>query len=273
MSTGIGDWDPLWIGQDPRRLYGALHAACGASASPASDTGVVLVPPLLHEQPRSRRFIAEVASELAAMGLHCLRFDFLGTGDSSGGGEELDFASMQRDLDLAAAHLRQSTGVTRVVMLAWRASALAVQGWLERGGAADLVVLWEPVIDGEAWLRELVVGDLQERALRPPPRAGVPRATDPSDGQLMGFPASERLRGDLARTRIAADRQADAPVWLVVRSDPADLPLDVARVLALPGNAPVFDMGAAMDATFFLTPQVRDVVTQLGHAVRDEAWA
>src|SRR5687768_1570345 len=79
MSTGIGDWEPLWLGQDPRRLYAALHAVAGAPA-----TGVLLVPPLLHEQPRSRRFIAEVASELAAIGLPCLRFDFLGTGDSPG---------------------------------------------------------------------------------------------------------------------------------------------------------------------------------------------
>jgi hypothetical protein len=268
VSTGIGDWDPMWLGQEPRRLYAALHAAPGTLT-----TGVVLVPPLLHEQPRSRRFIAEVASELASLGLPCLRFDFHGTGDSTGMGDELDFASMHRDLDLAAATLRQATGVGRIVMLAWRASALALQGWLERGGAADLAVLWEPVIDGESWLRELVEGDAQERALRPPPRPGVPRATDPADGQLMGFPASERLRSDLARARMAAGRQGDAPVWLVVRSDPAELPLDIARVLALPATAPVFDLGAAMDATFFLTPQVRDVVAQLGQAVRQEAWA
>jgi hypothetical protein len=268
MSAGIGDWDPLWMGQEPRRLYAALH---GVSGSP--QAGVVLVPPLLHELPRSRRFIAEVASELAALGLPCLRFDFLGTGDSAGDGEELDFASMQRDLDLAVATLREATGVARVVMLAWRASALALQGWLEHGGAADLVALWEPVVDGEAWLRELVEGDRDERSQRPPPRAGVPRATDPGDGQLMGFPASARLRSDLARARMDASRQRGAPVWLVVRSDPAELPLDIARVLALPANAPVFDMGAAMDATFFLTPQVREVVAQLGRAVCEEARA
>jgi hypothetical protein len=268
MTMGIGDWDPLWLGRDPRRLYGALHAA-----TDAAQAGVLLVPPLLHEQPRSRRFIAEVASELAAIGLPCLRFDFLGTGDSAGDGSELDFASMHRDLDLAAASLRESAGVSHVVVLAWRASALAVQGWLAKGGAADVVVLWEPVVDGEAWLRELVDGDLRERAQRPPPRAGVPRATDPADGQLMGFPVSEHLRGDLARTRLDASHQVGQPLWLVVRSDPAELPVDIARVLSLPANAPTFDMGAAMDATFFLTPQVRELVAQLGQAVRQEAWA
>jgi hypothetical protein len=265
----IGDWDPLWLDPDQRRLYAALHGVSGAA-----QTGVVLVPPLLHELPRSRRFIAEVASELAATGLPCLRFDFRGTGDSHGDGGELDFASMQRDLDLAVAALREATGISRVVLLAWRGSALMLQEWLERGGVANLVVLWEPIIDGESWLRELVDGDAHERGQRPPPRKGVPRSTDPADGQLMGFPASARLRGDLARARMDAGRHRhDAPVWLVVRSDPADLPLDITRVLPLPESAPTFDLGAAMDATFFLTPQVRDLVVELGHGVHREYGA
>jgi hypothetical protein len=265
----IGDWDSMWLGHAGRPLYAALHEAPGAPLA-----GVVLVPPLFHEMPRSRRFITEVAGELAAMGLPSLRFDFHGTGDSFGAGDELDFASMRRDLDLAVAGLRDATGVVRVVLLAWRGSALIVQEWLDRGGVADLVVLWEPIIDGESWLRELLDGDVQERERRPPPRQGVPRATDPADGQLMGFPASTRLRADLARSRMDASRQKhQAPMWLVVRCDSGELPLDIARVLTLPASAPTFDLGAAMDATFFLTPQVRDLVSELGQAVRSESWA
>src|SRR4249919_3243970 len=173
MRAATADWEPFWLGTPSRRLYAALHPA-----AEASTTGVVLVPPLLHELPRSRRFIAEVASELATVGLPSLRFDFLGTGDSSGGGEELDFASMHVDLDLAVAALRERTGATQVALLAWRGAALPLRGWMERGGAADLVVLWEPIIDGAGWLQELVGADAGERALRPPPRSGVPRTSD-----------------------------------------------------------------------------------------------
>lgn len=265
----LGGWEPFWVGPASRRLYAAFHAAPGSPS-----TGVVLVPPLLHELPRSRRFITEIASELAALGLPTLRFDFHGTGDSNGDGEQLDFASMHRDIDLAIAALRERTGVRRVVLLAWRAGALVVRGWLERGGAADLVVFWEPIVDGGSWLQELVEGDARERAVRPPPRPGVPRITDPADGQLMGFPAPPRLRVDLAQSRLGGGtRRGDVPVWGIVRGDLPDLPMDIARLLPLPASAPSFNIGAAMDATFFLTPPVRNLVSELGQAVYEEAMA
>lgn len=262
-------WEPFWLGAPSRRLYAALHAVPGAPS-----TGVVLVPPLLHELPRSRRFITEVASELAGLGLPTLRFDFHGTGDSAGTGEDLDLASMHRDIEAAATALRQRTAIKRLVLVAWRGGALAVHGWLERGGAADLIVLWEPIVDGAAWVRELVESDARERALRPPPRAGVARSTDPADGQLMGFPAPSRLRVELGQTRLDQELgRAAVPVWAVVREDLEALPTGIARILSLPASAPSFNVGAAMDAAFFLTPPVREVVGKLGLAVREETWA
>ena len=265
----IGDFEPFWLGAAPRHLYAALHGAPGA-------TGVLLVPPLLHELPRSRRFLAEVAHEFAEMGFPCLRFDFHGTGDSSGDSDALDFASMQRDLDLAAEALRTRTGVARIAVVAWRGSALAVQEWLARGGRAQAVVLWEPIWDGASWLRELIGTDAGERAERPPPRHGIPRISDPADGQLMGFAASPRLRSDLQRSRLHEDIAASAngaPVFALVRADLQTLPVEVARVMRLPANAPSFDGGAAMDAAFFLTPAVRDLIVELGLVLRREAIA
>lgn len=261
----IGAWEPLWLGTPGRRLYAALHPAAGS-------VGVLLVPPLLHELPRSRRFMAEVANEFAAMGLPCLRFDFHGSGDSSGEGEALDFASMHRDLDVAADALRSRSGATRIALVAWRGSALALRGWIQHGADVQLVVLWEPIIDGQAWLQELIDGDASERAERPPAKPGVPRLTDPSDGQLMGFPASAQFRRDLSQARLDhAFAPQQAPVWAVMRGDARSLPVQLAKVIALPDSAPRFDMGAAMDATFFLTPQVRDVVGSLAQALRREA--
>src|SRR5688500_17542563 len=263
----IVGWEPLWVCTVSRRVYGAFHGAAGAAV-----TGVVLVPPLLHEQPCSRRFLSEVAGELAALGLPCLRFDFHGTGDSAGMGEEVDFASMRQDLDLAMDALRERAGFRRLALLAWRGSALPIHAWLQQGGQADLVVLWEPVADGDVLLRELVAGDAGERALRPPPRPGIARLTDPSDGQLMGFPVSARLRTDLSHARLAQQGEGGRPRWAIVRAGAAALPF-AARVLQLPPGAPAFSATASMDATFFLTPPVREFVAQLGQALRSEAWA
>lgn len=265
----IDDFEPLWLDPQGRCLYAALHRGARARAT----TGVVLVPPLLHEQPTSRRFLAEVAAGLAAQGLPSLRFDFLGTGDSSGSGEQLDFSSMSIDLGLAVAALAARTGVERVVLLAWRGAALAVGRWLEEGGRADLVVLWEPITDGSTWLEELRRLDASERAERPRARPGVASISDPSDGQLMGFPVSPGLREDLVQARLEGNTLRDlAPLWVVARPGSVDMPMGITRRLALPAGAPGFGGRAAMDKTFFLTPPIRNFVDELGQSLREQPW-
>lgn len=265
----IDDFDPLWLDPQARCLYAALHRVAPARAT----TGVVLVPPLLHELAQSRRFLAEMAAGLAAQGVPSLRFDFFGTGDSCGRGDQLDFASMFIDLELAVAALGEQTGVERVVLLVWRGAALPVCGWLEQGGRADMVVLWEPITDGSTWLLDLERKDASERAERSGSRPGIPCTSDPADGQLMGFPASPRLRLDMAQARLVGDSlRGVAPVWAVVRADAEDLPMGITRMLPLPESAPSFNGAAAMDTTFFLTPPVRQLVGELGQALREQRW-
>lgn len=262
----IGPWKPLWLGERSRRLYAALHRP----ARPSPLPGVLFVPPLLHEQPRSRRFMTEVASGLAAVGLPCMRFDFFGTGDSAGSGEECDFGSMKRDLDAAVAALRQHGDVDRVVLLGWRAGALPLQVWLRDGGIAELLVLWEPIINGQRWLTELEREDAAERRQRPRPRPGVPRLTDLDDGQLMGFAASPRFRRDLAQAGLAESSESGLPAWAVLRPGGSALPMELARTFPLPAAIPTFGDGTDMEATFFLSPRLERVVDQLGDALVEE---
>lgn len=265
----IDDFEPLWVDPQGRCIYGALHrvAACAGA-------GVVMVPPLLHELATSRRFLAEVSAVFADHCVPSFRFDYFGTGDSCGTGDQLDFGSIAIDLELAVATLRRQTGVDRVVLLAWRGAALPVGHWLEHGGQADLVVLWEPVTDGGEWLRELELADANERATRPGPRPGARCVTaDPADGQLMGFLASPRLRLEMGRSCLANHLLwGSAPVWVVARADVADLQVGVTRVLPLPPEAPSFSGAAAMDKTFFLTPAVRKMVGELATALRKQSW-
>lgn len=261
----IGRHHPFWISSGGRSLYAALHPA----TPPRCMTGIVCVPPLLHEQPRSRRFVTEAASGLAALGLPCLRFDFHGTGDSAGAGKELDFESMRADIDAAVAALKTQAGVEHVVLLAWRAAALPVAAWLDAGGRADRVVLWEPIVDGMGWLDELERQDAGERATRPRPRPGVPRTADPDDGQLMGFAASAKLRRELGDARAGGRIAHGAPVWAVVREATA-LPLEIERTWTLPLDTPTFAGGAGMEATLFLSPVLERVVDELGRALLHE---
>lgn len=261
----IDAFDAFWIQRGSRSLYAALHRPRMDGAA----VGVLCIPPLLHEQPRSRRFIAEAANALAAGGVPALRFDFHGSGDSTGQGDALDFPSMRLDLDSAAAALREATGVARVAAIAWRAGALVLADAVEHGLRIDRAVLWEPILDGAAWRQALEHDDAAERTRRPRPRPGVPRTSDPADGQLMGFAASARLRDELGRAdaRRLASR---VPTWTVER-DGADVAPGAERRWALPASAPTFAGGAQMEATLFLAPRLEALVREIGDAMRDDA--
>lgn len=259
LKTGNGGWQPQWLGDASRYLYTALHRC----AQPGARLGVLLVPPLFHEQPRSRRLLTEVASGLAALGLPSLRFDFFGTGDSAGDSEQADFASMGVDLDLAVAALCTQAGVDRVAILAWRGAALPVARWLDQGGRPAVVVLWEPIVDGAQWIEQLERDDAAER--RSPERYPLARAAPVPDRQLMGVAVSPQLRRDIAGARVSDHGQRR--YWGVLRASALRPALAWQRVFDLPADSPTFGGSSRMDAGLFITPRLKCVADDLGRAL------
>ncbi len=261
QKPGIGVWEPHWLGDPTRYLYASLHRA----APPGARLGVLLVPPLFHEQPRSRRLLAEVASTLAGIGLPSLRFEFFGTGDSSGDSEETDFTSMCADLDLATSALRAKAGVDQVAVLAWRGAALPLACWLGGGGgAAAVVILWEPIVDGAQWLKELERDDAAERADRF--RRGPPVVA--TERQLMGLAVSQTLLDDIANARLTGDEQlGGVRLWAVLRPATPPPALTFEHVFELPADSPTFGGRAQMDSGLFVTPRLKRVADELGRAL------
>lgn len=255
---------PAWIGPGNRQLYSVFHRAVTPPES--HRVGVVLVPALLHEQPRSRRLTMQIAEHLSLAGLDCLRFDFFGTGDSGGSGMEADFQSMQYDIAQAVDALHQR-GTDQVAVLAMRGGTLPTARWLAQGGRAAALVLWEPILDGGAWLDELERADAQElrSPSRYPMRAGSPVAT--CANQLMGFDVSRRLRDNLAASEVDAASVWRQPTWVVLRKGVSSPKLKGARRLELPEETPQFGDSIRMDAAMFVSPRLKPVIEELGHAL------
>lgn len=258
-------WEPRWLEDGTRQLYAALHRP---QREPAR-AGILIVPPLLHELQRSRRLCTQIATRLVAFGLPCLRFDFHGTGDSGGSGGDADFASMRADLELAARTLRDDAGVDAIIALALRGGALPLASWLAAGGRADAVVLWDPIVDGAAWLDQLVHEDAAElhSADRYPLRRGLPVERDES--QLMGFDVSTRFRRDLAAAHVADAWPARPALWGVLRAGVALQALPMQRLFRLPADAPEFGASTRMDDALFVSPGLRPVVDALGQALHE----
>lgn len=265
MKTRRNDhWQPMWLSEHGRVLYAAWHPARVAEGDSAG-IGVVLVPALLHELQRGRRLQTQIAERLASNGVGCLRFDFYGTGDSEGEGGQADFDTMCADLDLAISFLRQRQGIAQVCLLAIRGGALVVGEWLARGGRADAVALWEPIIDGGAWLEELRHDDAQElhSSGRYPGRHGAPAPSSPD--QLMGLEVSPAFLRQLQGARYRAGHR-QAPL-AVLRAQAGLGDIAPHQRFELPADTAAF-VGTRMDGAMFVTPHLQPVIDALAHALR-----
>jgi alpha-beta hydrolase superfamily lysophospholipase len=139
-----------WIGPPARPLMAWFTAPVGHIGS----VGVVIVPPLGYELWTSHRTLRTLAERLAEQGCTTVRFDFDGTGDSSG--DQWDphrLAAWRGDVATAAAALR-GVGIDALVLVGLRMGGTLA---LTEGAAvaADAVVAWAPVVRGRRYVREL----------------------------------------------------------------------------------------------------------------------
>lgn len=118
------------------------------------SAAVLLCNPMGEEAARAHRLYRVLATQLERAGYAAQRFDFFGTGDSGGESSDFDIAACQADIELAAAELVRRSGVNRLVLVGLRLGATLAALASERLCPRHLV-LWDPVVDGAAYLREL----------------------------------------------------------------------------------------------------------------------
>ncbi len=152
---------PLMLGGRDRPVFALFTPAEG----PRKRRSALICPPLGQEYVRAHRSLALLGRQLSRAGLDVMRFDYFGTGDSGGDGEEVTLDGCVGDARLAAAELAAMTGVDRVSFVGLRLGAtIAGRAARESGvrvgtpsdGAvrsvrAGALVGWDPVEDGAAY--------------------------------------------------------------------------------------------------------------------------
>ncbi|MDE1182614.1 alpha/beta fold hydrolase [Paraburkholderia sp.] len=129
-----------------------------------SDVGVVLCNPFGYDALGVHGGWRDLAESLAAGGMPALRFDYPGTGDSSGNEEDPDrFRAWLDSVKAAAAYLRAQTGVTRLTLCGVRLGATFAALAAEEIEGIDSIVLLAPVLSGKNYVREL---EMQHQAWR-----------------------------------------------------------------------------------------------------------
>jgi len=141
---------PTWFGSASHPLLGWIHQPPSAKVRGA----VVICPPFGMEFASTYATLRVLADRLAQEGLLAMRFDYAGTGDSAGDYREP--GQLDRWLDSVAeavAYVR-AAGAPTVSIVGLRMGALLAVHALPRCGPVSQLVLWDPCVSGNAYLRE-----------------------------------------------------------------------------------------------------------------------
>ena len=198
--------NPIFFGRSPKSLFGVYHPP---KATQARATGVVLCYPFGQEYMRAHRAFRQMALLLSKAGFHVMRFDYSGTGDSSGDATEVSLADWVEDAGAAADELKETAEIERIAFVGLRLGAsIAAMAAADRPDVTN-VVLWDPAVRGADYLGEI----LKERT----DSAGNSRLSGLEGGTVgvMGFPVTSSLRAELLAldlTQVAPPRGRSARV-------------------------------------------------------------
>jgi len=181
---------PGYFGDPAAPIFGWLHAAADA---PVRDLGLVLCNPFGYEALCTHRLYRQLAEQCAAAGIPTLRFDYPGTGDSAGNGEQGDrLAAWLAGIDQACASLRQLTSVSRIALCGLRLGALLAVVAAGRNPEVMAVAAIAPLASGRGYLRELRALAQASAFERPAGAAPAAAGIEPA-GFLLNEPTSAAL--------------------------------------------------------------------------------
>jgi dienelactone hydrolase len=176
---------PTWFGPDDRPLFGWVHVP-----SHPNGRGVVLCPSIGLEGEASQLAYRSLARSLADAGCGVLRFDYHGTGDSTGClGDPDRVAEWMADVRAALDYLR-AAGATSVHLVGARLGAALAARAASEDGAVESLALWYPWTKGGQFLR-------YQRALRRMYATDEAAGSDDGSTEIPGFVLDARLSADL----------------------------------------------------------------------------
>jgi alpha-beta hydrolase superfamily lysophospholipase len=214
-----------------KSLFAWLHQPEGAAA----EHGVLICPPLGHEQVHSHRALRHLADRLAAEGFAVVRLDYHGTGDSDGTEGDLQrLATWQTNVSDAVEWLRSETSCRKISLVGLRLGATLAAFYAEQHEVENLV-LWSPIVKGRRYVRELTALSQTAQLVAGSDSAGI---------EAMGFVYAHETAGELAKIDLLSRSVQCRQVLIASNANAAgDLSLEdhllkqgvVTELMALPG--------------------------------------
>ena len=133
----------------------SLNSVYHMPESMERDTGIVFCYPLGQEYIRCHRLFVNMANKSALLGYNTLRFDYSGTGDSSGDFKSLTLNSCLNDIHTVVQELKNTCDVSKIILIGVRFGATLSLLYSQKY-KVDKLVLWSPVYNGQKYLKGLV---------------------------------------------------------------------------------------------------------------------
>lgn len=179
---------PIHFGPPSDTLYGVVHLP---QAAPARECAIVICPSMGHEYIQFHRALRVLAEKLCDAGFPVLRFDYYGCGDSTGDSEQGTIPRWLMDISSAIAEIQSRSSRPKVGLFGYRlGGALALMA-AATNPEVHAVFLWDPVVDGKDYLRELEF--MHQEMMHTSHVIPDPVGTDHASTERLGFPLSDLL--------------------------------------------------------------------------------
>jgi len=203
---------PLFFGEAERRLYGVYHPPAKASRH-----AVLLCYPGMQEYNAAHWIFRRLATSLSREGHHVLRFDYFGTGDSDGESDITTPESATADIHTAIRELRDLSRAREVSLVGLRFGAACAAMACASGFSARQLVLWEPIIYGAMYVRELEAQDERRNLVL----LHADRTRGRRD-ELLGFPFNPKVRAGTEAIDLTTGPPVTAKRVIVLSSEQRD---------------------------------------------------
>ena len=203
---------PFYFGAPDKPLFGCYH-------EPAFEKfrkcAIVVCQPVGHEYINCQRALRQVAARLCDSGFPVLRFDYYGSGDSSGSEEEGRIAQWLADTSTAISELRRRTGLRQICVIGLRLGGALAMTAAAKEGDLESLILWDPIVSGTNYLEASL--HLQKETLRFRHKPSYGRKSNGAI-EVLGFAFSPFLCADIERIDLLRISQKPAKDVLLIQT-------------------------------------------------------
>lgn len=201
---------PFFLDATPGTRYCLYHAA---DLNAECRGAFIYIHPFAEEMNKARRIAAQQARAFAAQGYAVLQIDLLGCGDSSGDFADARWEIWKTDLAAAQAWLHAETAVPVSLWGVRLGALLALDFANEFQDEIHSLLLWQPVLRGEAYLTQFLRIQVATEMLagQAPGDSGTRKLRDKLHAGESVEVAGYRIMPALAKDIDAVDAAALAP--------------------------------------------------------------